>query len=119
MIKLGHSRDIEAVHHLPSEVVEEILENLKILDEEYGEDRNISEDLGGYVVVITKDSDLKDLSSLIGGDLNSEAIPEYVDIIRCATKEVFTISLFLCGSDFGIIAVIPYTITPKYLLSYA
>ncbi|SDJ40300.1 hypothetical protein [Proteiniclasticum ruminis] len=119
MIKLGHSRDIEAVHHLPSEVVEEILDNLKVLDEEYGEDRNISEDQGGYVVILTKESDLKDLSSLIGGDIINEAIPEYVAIIRCATKEVFTVSLFICGSDFGIIAVIPYKITPKYLLSYA
>jgi len=118
MIKLGHIIEMELLRDYPPEVVKEIEFNIEIYDMEYGKHRNIFEDLGGYVVVIEDESEIQEASSIIGSDLTQDAMPEYVDIIGCMSKKIFTLSLFLCGSDFGIIAVMPFNVTPEHLLQY-
>ena len=119
MIKIGQARELGLLKKYPVEVAEEVQFNINIHGREYGEYINIFEDLGGYVVVIDDESELQEVNLMIGSDITQNAIPEFVAVLRCETKEVFTLSLFLCGNEFGIITVIPYKITPENLLQYA
>ncbi|MEW9080897.1 hypothetical protein [Terrisporobacter glycolicus] len=89
---------------MPQEVKEVIKEIVGILDTEYGDDINKYEDNGGYVVVIEKKEDLKELKDKTYIDCY-EVIAEYVDKIVCSSGEVYTNSLIICNNDY---AYIPY-----------
>jgi hypothetical protein len=117
MIELTHLREGEIVKKLPSEVQQSIKEVLKILDYEYGEDRDKYKDDGGYVVVIEKYDDFKKLKQRVQIDCD-EVIAEYVDKIVCNTGEVYTNSLIICNNDYAISIIIPLELTPQNLKKY-
>ena len=68
------------IDDVPIEVVAEIRRVIMILDENYGADRKVDSDFGGYILVIESLDDLNKLSE-IHLDLE-ELVPEYVDVIR-------------------------------------
>lgn len=78
-----------------------IEENLNILDDSYGGDRDIEADLGGYVVIAENIEDIEILKQ----DKLQGLIPEYTDIIECSEGVNWTSSLFLISSDYSIIVV--------------
>ena len=78
-----------------------IEENLNILDDSYGGDRDIEADLGGYVVIAENIEDIEILKQ----DKLQGLIPEYTDIIECSEEVNWTSSLFLISSDYSIIVV--------------
>lgn len=45
----------------PIEVIQSISETIDILNENYGENRNVDEDLGGYFLIVESIEDIKDL----------------------------------------------------------
>lgn len=109
MIKITHIREIAEIE-LPQEVISVIQEAVTILDEAYGEDR-LESGYGGYVLVAEPEDDLSQLRAF-GVDIKAD-LPEYVDIITCSNGQVFTSRLFLLGSDFGIVVIIPELMTKK------
>ena len=54
MIKLGTRKELFKIKHLPINIQAAISEDIKILDDSYGKDRNIDVDMGGFVVVCNK-----------------------------------------------------------------
>lgn len=58
MIKIGTEKELCHIQYLPAEIQEAICEDIKILDEFYGKDRDIDRDIGGFVVVCDKGEDL-------------------------------------------------------------
>ena len=78
-----------------------IEENLNILYDSYGGDRDIEADLGGYVVIAENIEDIEILKQ----DKLQGLIPEYTDIIECSEGVNWTSSLFLISSDYSIIVV--------------
>ena len=78
-----------------------IEENLNILDDSYGGDRDIEADLGGYVVIAENIEDIEILKQ----DKLQGLIPEYTDIIECSEGVNWTSSLFLLSSDYAIVVV--------------
>ena len=54
MIKLGTEKELFKIGHLPINIQTAISEDIKILDDSYGKDRNIDVDMGGFVVVCDK-----------------------------------------------------------------
>ena len=58
MIKVGTKKDFYKIAHLPDNVRTAICEDIKILDENYGENRNIDTDMGGFVVICNSDEEL-------------------------------------------------------------
>ena len=54
MIKLGTEKELFKIGHLPINIQSAISEDIKILDDSYGKDRNIDVDMGGFVVVCNK-----------------------------------------------------------------
>ncbi|MEW9095412.1 MAG: hypothetical protein AB2417_10060 [Clostridiaceae bacterium] len=61
MIEVSYFREQEKIRFLPKETQEIIQGILHILDIEYGADRNKYEDAGGYVVVVEKIEDFKEI----------------------------------------------------------
>ncbi len=105
MIKIAHVHQLASINDLPAEVMTVIRAAVTILDNEYGEDRDVDSGYGGYVLVIEAQEELAALQDIHVDVTN--VIPEYVDVIRCQNGQVFASSLILLGSDFGVVLVMP------------
>ena len=53
MLKLGHLKDVDR-YSIPQCITKKVIEDLKTLDDWYGEDRDIDNDMGGFVVICGK-----------------------------------------------------------------
>ena len=93
--KLSHLSEMS----LETEVANIIEEQLNILDESYGIERNIDADLGGYVLE-TKDDVIEAKDNIV-----KDIIPEYVDNIECEGGKQYCLSLFLLSSDYAVVVV--------------
>ena len=77
MKKVYKENQILEVNTIPSEVIESIKVTIDILNENYGEDRDVEADLGGYIVIVENIVDIKIMKQYKLQCL----IPEYTDII--------------------------------------
>ena len=117
MIKLAYLREMEKVKELPQEIKDNISKTLEILDSSYGKNRN-SNSFGGYVLILESKEDFSKINETLYTDLEKEAIPEFVDLITCSDGEVYTASLVLSNSDFGITYIMPLKMLPDNLKDY-
>ena len=101
MKKVYKENQILEVNNIPSEVIESIKVTIDILNENYGEDRDVEADLGGYIVIVENIVDIK----IMKQEKLQGLIPEYTDIIECSEGVNWTSSLFLLSSDFAIVVV--------------
>lgn len=101
MIEIAYSKEKGVLRNLPQEVQETIEGILQILDTEYGAIRNKYEQDGGYVVVVEKKEDFKEIVDKAYIDCDT-VIAEYVDKIICSNGEVYTNSLILCNNEYAI-----------------
>ena len=101
MKKVYKENQILEVNNIPSEVIESIKVTIDILNENYGEDRDVEADVGGYIVIVENIVDIK----IMKQDKLQGLIPEYTDIIECSEGVNWTSSLFLLSSDFAIVVV--------------
>ena len=116
MIKLLNVSSLSNISHLEEEIQTYAMEALTILDEEYGKDRNLITDLGGYIAIVEHPDEVVELEKLHNCDLTKNPYPEYVDFIITENGPLYTASLFLLSSDYGIIMILPYEMTPKKIL---
>ena len=98
MKKIYKESQLLEVNNIPVEVIESIKVTIDILNENYGENRDIEADLGGYVVIA---ENIMEVEILKQGKLQ-----EGVN---------WTSSLFLLSSDFVIVVVCTEDIS-KFLL---
>ena len=96
IIKIWKEKDLGLVRELPKEVKEVIKENVQILVEEYGEERE-EKYLGGFIA-ITDEEGLMEIKE----NLLKNTIPEYIDEIEGVD---YISALFLCGSDFAVVII--------------
>lgn len=111
MKKIYSKEQLEELRDYPIEVINSISENVEILDDNYGANRNIDNDLGGYVVIA---ENIVVIEILKQGKLLG-VIPEYTDIIKCSEGVNWTSSLFLLSSDYAIVVVCTEELS-KFLL---
>lgn len=83
-------------------VVNSIKEQLKILDANYGSERNIDADLGGYVLVLETKDDVIEAKENILKDI----IVEYVDDIEYEGGKQYCLALFILSSDYAVVVVV-------------
>ena len=95
----------------PVEVINNISDIIDVLDENYGVERNIKADLGGYVLIVENIVDIEILKQ----DKLKGLIAEYTDMIECSEGVNWTSSLFLLSSDFAIVVVTTKELS-KFLL---
>ncbi|MBS6500432.1 MAG: hypothetical protein KH415_02135 [Clostridium sp.] len=101
MKKIYKESQLLELNNLPEGVIESISETIDILNESYGEERDIEVDLGGYVVIA---ENIFVIETLKRGKLQG-LIPEYTDVIECKGGVNWTSSLFLLSSDYAIVVV--------------
>lgn len=101
MIKIYKEVHIKELERYALEIIKSIREMITVLDENYGVDRDINNDLGGYVVIAENIVDIEILKQ----DKLQGLIPEYTDVIECSEGVNWTSSLFLLSSDYAIVVV--------------
>lgn len=101
IINIWKRQDLDLVKELPAKVQSIIEEITEIIDENYGENRDVDKDLGGYVLVVETIGDVKELKNGMLKDI----IPEYTDEIICSEGVNYTSSLFLLSSDFSVVVI--------------
>ncbi|MDZ5254816.1 hypothetical protein [Clostridium sp. LIBA-8841] len=111
MKKIYLKKQLVELNNYPVEVIKSIFENIDIFNENYGENRNVDKDLGGYVLVVENIEDVKELKSGMLKDI----LPEYTDEIICSGGVNYTSSLFLLSSDFSVIVIADEELS-KFLL---
>ncbi|WP_415308539.1 hypothetical protein [Clostridium perfringens] len=94
-------KQLNELINYPTEVIKSIFETIEILNENYGESRDIDKDLGGYVLVVESVEDVKELKN----GMLKEVLPEYTDEIICSEGVNYTSSLFLLSSDFSVVVI--------------
>ena len=95
----------------PIEVISNVLDVINVLGENYGANRDIEKDLGGYIVIAENIVVIEMLKK----DKLQGLIPEYTDIIECKEGVNWTSSLFLLSSDYAIVVVTTEELS-KFLL---
>ena len=108
MKKISKVNDLIGIN-LDSNVINVIKEQLNILDENYGIERNVDTDLGGYVLILESKDDVIEVKENI---LNG-VIPEYVDVIECKGDKQYCLSLFLLSSDYTVIVIATKELTDE------
>lgn len=111
MKKIYSKEQLKQLKEYPIEVIKSISETIEILDDNYGANRNIDNDLGGYVVIAENIVVIEILKRYKLQGL----VPEYTDIIECSEGVNWTSSLFLLSSDYAILVVTAEELS-KFLL---
>lgn len=111
MKKVYSKEQLKQLKEYPIEVINSISETIEILDDNYGENRNVDNDLGGYVLIAENIVDIEILKQ----DKLKGLVQEYTDIIECSEGVNWTSSLFLLSSDYAVIVVTTEEL-PKFLL---
>ncbi len=115
MIKFGTKQQLKDLTvNLPTNVIANCLQLINILDEEYGSNRNITEDYGGFIVLLQDTEDVQRLNSY-NLDLYTD-INEGIDIIK-TDNGIYISALYLLSSDFAINIIADITILPTLLLT--
>lgn len=113
MKKIYKENQLLEAESLQLEVSETIRATIEVLDDNYGADRDIESDLGGYIVIAENIVDIEILKQ----DKLQGLIPEYTDIIECSEGVNWTSSLFLLSSDFSIVVITTEELS-KFLLKW-
>ena len=111
MKKVYNESQLVKLNSIPVEVIEFVREIIVILNEAYGEDRNVESDLGGYVLIAENIVDIEILKQ----DKLQCLVPEYTDVIEVMNGDNYTSSLYLLSSDFSIVVVCTEELS-KFLL---
>ncbi|EGT0000735.1 hypothetical protein [Clostridium perfringens] len=111
MKKIYLKKQLEELSDYSGAVIKSIYETIDILNENYGENRDVDKDLGGYVLVVESLEDIKELKNGMLKDL----LPEYTDKIICSEGVNYTSSLFLLSSDFSVVVIADEELS-KFLL---
>ncbi|HAT4104789.1 TPA: hypothetical protein I9Z31_002207 [Clostridium perfringens] len=111
MKKIYLKKQLGDLSNYPIEVIQSISEIIEILNENYGENRNVDKDLGGYVLMVESIDDVKELKNGMLKDI----LPEYTDEIICSEGVNYTSSLFLLSSDFSVVVIADEELS-KFLL---
>ena len=80
MKKIYLRKELIKLKEYPIELIKGISETIEIVNENYGENRDIDKDLGVYVLVVKSVEDVKELKNGMLKDI----LPEYTDEIKCS-----------------------------------
>ena len=109
-MQLPQLEDLGEKYSIPKAVQMEIHSIVHILDDNYGENRDVDKDDGGYVLLLLSE-DEGELHSAYDSVLQKyslqQELAEYEDVIIQDRQKEWHIVLFLVGSEYGITIVYP------------
>ena len=107
--KLGNLKDLKSLPAMDKVTHGTLFEFLNVLSNEYGEDRNIDNDDGGYVLYATPGTSPEEIKTVF--DFSAHTI-EYVNRTLQAEPPICS-ALFLIGNDFAVVIVMSIADAPK------
>ena len=111
MKKIYLKEQLKELKEYPVEVIKSMSEFIEILDDNYGANRNVDNDLGGYILIAENIVVIETLKQ----DRLQGLVPEYTDVIEVSNGESYTSTLYLLSSDFAIVVVTTEELS-KFLL---
>ena len=111
MIKIFNKEQLVNLKECPIKVIKSLVELIQILNENYGGNRDIESDLGGYVFIAENIVDIEILKQ----DKLQGLIPEYADMIECSRGINYNSILYILSSDFAIVVITTEELS-KFLL---
>ncbi len=116
MIKIGTKKDLNKIINIvPPKIYSKCIEIVEILDNEYGINRNINTDIGGFITIVDNIKDLEILKDKYYLDVYKDIV-EYIEVIVDEDKTYNSI-LYVLGSDYGIYIIATEEMLPKKLLN--
>lgn len=109
--KLGTMDDLDKLPSIDAKIKNLIEQNIKILDINYGKDRNIDEDDGGYVLFAEPNTNANEVLSWFDYE---QYRAEYVDYIDSIPQ--YCCALYLTSNDFGVVVFTAVADTLKEVL---
>jgi hypothetical protein len=108
--KLGNICDVTKLKHINLSVKEALLDYTSVLTNFYGEDRDIDNDDGGYVLYAERGTTLEELETYFD---YSRYLLEFAE--GSDSGEVIT-AVYLLGNDYGVVIVIHKDDAPEEYL---
>ena len=109
MYKFGTAKELNSINMIvPDKVYQEVLSIATMLDEQFGAERDVEYDEGGFIVIAENNSDLSYFTKNYV-ELNSELL-EYV----LPVNDYFN-AFYLYGYDYGISLFLPASIAPDFM----
>ncbi len=111
MIIVSKREDLKRLESYPKEVMDNVNNIINILDDNYGKDRDIYEDLGGYICIIESIEDVMNLrvSTLDG------LVKEFSDVLCKCEGIIYSSTLYLLSTDYSIVVITKNEITYELL----
>ena len=103
--KLGNVADLEMLSSVSRDIMDILYEELNLLSKEYGSNRDIDNDDGGYVVYATKGTPFEDIKAVF--DCSMYTI-EYVDYFESLCK-----AFYIVNNEFVVTIVMHIEDIPK------
>lgn len=101
LTKFGHMSEVrEATLDIPKDAYNSLVECVQVLDNEYGANRNVDEDDGGYVVLLKVEGDIAELRTFFPVDT---CLPEWVNLSRSG----YTTTLYMMNNDYSVVLIMP------------
>ena len=97
--KLGNISDMKTLPELQDEVQKIIYDQLEILTQFYGADRDVDNDDGGYVLYADPGTSNEEIKAMFD---YSQHLPEFVTLHR-HTEPLTCSSLYLLHNEYGIV----------------
>ena len=110
--KLANPCDLQELPPMDSAVRDILLQYTTILSTEYGDNRDIDHEDGGYVLYATPDTTTEEVRKVF--DPNG-CVPEMV--VRIDSHPVYIYTVFILSSDYGVVLVTPASAMPTDLLN--
>lgn len=112
--KLANPKDVDKIYGIDEPTRKTLLNYTKILSEEYGEDRDVDNDYGGYVLYVplgTPTDELKDIFDY------TECCAEYVEYIE-HSNPAMCVAVYVTSCDYGVVIVISPNDMPDEMKEY-
>ena len=111
-MKIWKEKQLNLLEGYPKEVVASVNETIGILNDNYGTDRDVDKDLGGYIQVIESLGELK----LLKNGILQGLVEEYSDEI-CTDEngDTYNSTLYITSSDYNVMVITKNEMTDELL----
>ena len=106
--KIGNVKDISSIPNLSPEARKTLFEFANVLTQEYGEDRDIDKDYGGFILYAEEGTNIEEIKSQFN---YTEHTMEFIE--RSFTEPYIYTILFLTSCEYGVVIVMYASDAPE------
>lgn len=107
--KIGNVKDVENIPISDKITKEVLLKYANILSCEYGSDRDIDLDYGGYIIYAPSGTSIADVNKIFNYE---EYKPEFIDYLQEASQPIY-VAVYVTNCDYGVVVVMSESDAPE------